>query len=368
VLTYRADHVGSLLRPASLLEARESWQAGRLPLEQLRAIENRSILDALELQRQAGIAVFSDGEFRRAHWGHGLLQSLQGVVSMPAPDEARGRWQGPTASLAAATHPTREYARARLTVAESFTRVEARFLKQHAPGPFKVTLPSPSMFHRLYHPVWTRPIYDSPESLVDDLVTIYLRELDELHRIGTPYIQLDSLRYGEIIEAAQQGRLDPPTAQRTLEHLVAVDNRLLARARAASVTRAVHFCRGNHRSAWVISGGYESIAEMLFGAVDTDRFLLEYDTERAGGFEPLRFVPHGKMVVLGLISTKSGALESIDDLCRRVDEASRYVALEYLAISPQCGFASTQLGNLLDQDQQRAKLALVAEVARKIWN
>jgi len=248
-----------------------------------------------------------------------------------------------------------------------FALDEARFLKAHATRAFKITIPSPSMFLRLYNHEMSKAAYDGPDALMADLVDLYLDEIDALHALGVPYLQLDSLRYIDTIDKVERGEITADAARGTLEWLVALDNRVLGRMKAPGVTRGVHICRGNHRSSWGVSGSYESIAEMLLGQVDTDRFLMEFDTDRAGSFEPLRFVPKGKTVVLGLVTTKTGALEDVDHLRRRIDEATRYVPLDHLAISPQCGFASTELGNLLTPDDQKRKLALVVEVARKVW-
>jgi 5-methyltetrahydropteroyltriglutamate--homocysteine methyltransferase len=367
--TIRADQVGSLLRPVDLLDARRAFEAGAIGAETLRAKENAAIVDALALQAEAGIDVVSDGEFRRSAWGNGVIDSLSGLV----PTEKRGggqparRWQGTHSDLAEETVPQHFVAAEKIGLKHRFVWDEAKFLKQHAPGTFKITMPSPSMFTRLYDAEVSTNAYGSMDELLDDLVELYLGEIDGLHELGVPYLQLDSLRYIDTIEAVGKGAIEAKDARGTLARLVEIDNRVLGRMKRDGVTRGVHICRGNHRSAWGAEGSYESVAEFLLGEVDTDRFLMEFDTERAGGFEPLRFVPKDKVVVLGLITTKTGELEDVDHLCRRIDEASKFVPLERLAISPQCGFASTELGNLLTVDDEKNKLALVVEVARKVW-
>jgi 5-methyltetrahydropteroyltriglutamate--homocysteine methyltransferase len=251
---------------------------------------------------------------------------------------------------------------------------ESAFLSKHAPGPWKITMPGPwSAGGQLWREGVTNQAYPSRREFIQEIVVMLQNEVRELVKEGCPYIQLDSLHYVErltydvIRERMVASGEDP---DQYLDDLIAADNAVLDAARAAggdSLTLGMHMCRGNNRSAWHAEGSYEGIAEKAFAQLHVDRFLLEYDTERAGGFEPLRFMPRDKMVVLGLISSKEPAPESIDELRRRIDEAARYVPFENLAVSPQCGFASTALGNLLSWDEQRRKLELVAEVARKVW-
>jgi 5-methyltetrahydropteroyltriglutamate--homocysteine methyltransferase len=372
--SYRTDHVGSLLRPAELLEARASEQAGRLSLDQLRGIEDRAILQALEMQRQVGIDVFSDGEYRRSWFSGGLAESVEGVMHDPESGSA-SPWQGPQGLLADATTADIGFGvqvvGAKLRQIRRLTAHESGFLKEHAPGPFKVTLPG-VMTRALawYKPGLTDRFYPTPAELVQELVGILHREVQALLDEGVTYIQLDSLRY--VIELADTQRRRQmlqvgEDLDRALEDTIAADNATLKDARRPGVTIALHMCRGNNRSAWRSDGGYDVIAERAFGSLNVDRFLLEYDTERAGGFEPLRFMPRDKVVVLGLISSKNPQLESQDQLLRRIDEAAKYVSVENLALSPQCGFASTAPGNMLTPDEQKRKLELVVETARKVW-
>ena len=372
--SYRADHVGSLLRPAELLEARASQEAGRLSLDQLRGIEDRAILQALEMQRQVGIDVFSDGEYRRSWFSGGLAESVEGVMDDPESGSA-SLWQGPQGQLAAATTADIGFGvqvvGAKLRQIRRLTAHESGFLKEHAPGPFKVTLPG-VMTRALawYKPGLTDRFYPTPAELVQELVGILHREVQALLDEGVTYIQLDSLRY--VIELADKQRRRQmlevgEDLDRALEDTIAADNATLQDARRPGVTIALHMCRGNNRSAWRSDGGYDVIAERAFGSLNVDRFLLEYDTGRAGGFEPLRFMPRDKVVVLGLISSKNPQLESQDQLLRRIDEAAKYISVENLALSPQCGFASTAPGNMLTPDEQKRKLELVVETARKVW-
>ena len=365
----RADQVGSLLRPKELLEKRRQFEAGKISADELRVAEDSAILDVLALQAEAGIEVVSDGEFRRSAWGNGVVDSLSGLV----PAQTRGggqaarRWQGAHADVAEETIPQHYVAKDKLGLKHRFAYDEAKFLKANAKGAFKITIPSPSMFTRLYDATISAGSYASMDELLDDLVELYLQEIDALHELEVPYLQLDSLRYIDTIDAAHKGEIQSKDAHGTLKRLVEIDNRVLGRMKRDGVTRGVHICRGNHRSSWGAEGSYESVAEFLLGQVDTDRFLMEFDSDRAGGFEPLRFVPAGKTVVLGLITTKAGDLEDIDYLCRRIDEASKFIPLDHLAISPQCGFASTELGNLLTVEEEKKKLELVVQVARKVW-
>jgi 5-methyltetrahydropteroyltriglutamate--homocysteine methyltransferase len=369
--TYRAEHVGSLLRPPELLQARRDHHQGRLTLEQLRVIEDRAAVDAIELQRRSGIEVFTDGEVRRANWMSGLLETIGGVVPVQQPTGTGWHRDG-------APDPNPEETRFQLVAASEkvsrkllLSRVEADFLARHAPGRFKITMMSSSMGGMLWNPQITAATYPTPGDLVRDLVDLQVQEIEDLVDQGVDWLQLDSLSYMQIIDQQFSEFLKSPGVNiaEGLDLAVSVDNTLVraARAKNPEVTVGLHFCRGNNRSAWAARGGYEPVAERLFGGVEVDRFLLEYDTDRAGGFEPLRFVPRGKTVVLGLVSSKVPQLESIDDLRRRIDEASRYVPLENLALSPQCGFASTARGNLLTVDEERRKLELVVETARKVW-
>ncbi|HEU5161501.1 MAG TPA: 5-methyltetrahydropteroyltriglutamate--homocysteine S-methyltransferase, partial [Streptosporangiaceae bacterium] len=337
--------------------------------ERLRAVEDEAALAAIEVQREAGIEVFTDGEVRRATWMAGLLESLGGVVPVTLPP---AKWYRPDGE------PPREEtafsmvaANAKLTQKAHHTSVEAAFLARHAPGQFKITMMSTSMGPLLWRPDVSTDVYPTPMELVADLMSLQIKEMRDLIDQGVTWLQLDSLGYNFVIDEDFRrgvGMGDFPPED-ILEGTIAVDKELVSAAKRHNpdVTIGMHFCRGNNRSAWMSKGGYEPIAERLFTEVGVDRFLLEYDSERAGGFEPLRFIPDGATVVLGLISSKTPALESVDELRRRVDEAAKYVPLDNLALSPQCGFASTAAGNLLTIDDERRKLELVATTAQQIW-
>jgi 5-methyltetrahydropteroyltriglutamate--homocysteine methyltransferase len=367
----RSEHVGSLLRPPELLEARAALDRGDLERDELREIEDRAVLAALELQRDAGMPVFTDGEMRRGSWLALWWETLEGVIPVDEPG-FRIEWHDiGDASISQEELQLEAIAvGAELRPKVPLTEIEADFLREHAPGPFKITMPSPNMTATLWRPGISDRIYATPADMLRVVAELQIAEIDALVARGVSWIQLDSLRYLTFLDADLRRNLegmglDP---EEGLRDAVALDNAVIgAIKRHPGVTTAVHICRGNNRSAWMASGSYAPVAEQLFGELDVDRFLLEYDTERAGGFEPLRFVPPGKTVVLGLISSKTPQLESQDALRRRIEEAARYVAPEDLALSPQCGFASTAQGNLLSWDDQRRKLELVVDTAQHVW-
>jgi 5-methyltetrahydropteroyltriglutamate--homocysteine methyltransferase len=364
---YRADHVGSFLRPAEVKEARAAFREGRLPLEQLRHIEDRAILTALERQRSVGVNVFTDGEFRRTGFQNDLVEAVEGFVDVARPAVVR-IWQGPGGEPQ--EQGTRQVVGGRLRPRRRLTEHQTEFLKAHAPGPIKMTVPSPNQFPAIsFQPGVTEQFYPSRSDLLWALVPIIQREIAALVGAGVPYIQVDEPRYSYYVDPKWSQHLrdlgeDP---EKMFEEAIAADNACLQGVRQPGLTVAMHICRGNNESKWYAEGGYEPIAEKLFGSLTVDRFLLEYDTARAGTFEPLRFMPRDKMVVLGLVSSKEPMLEAQDELCRRIDEAARYVPLENLALSPQCGFASTAAGNLLTEEEQWRKLELVVQTAHKVW-
>jgi 5-methyltetrahydropteroyltriglutamate--homocysteine methyltransferase len=381
---YRADHVGSLLRPPELLQAHDDLKQGRISHEQLAELENHAILQALEVQKQVGIEVWSDGEYRRGDWAgpawagdfptavEGYEMGEPPMVfdwKMPeelAPAETRGQVRRALQTVQAALVIAR-----RLRQKHRLTEHEVPFLKEHARGhAFKITMPATSyVLARGWKPGLTDQVYGSRWELAEDIARIMHAEVMALAADGVPYIQIDNAHWPDYIPAdrLQAWRsigIDPDKA---IDEDVRADNLATKGLDRSNITLATHICRGNGRSMWHTEGGYEPIAERVFGGLDVDRFLLEYDSDRAGGFEPLRFVPKGRQVVLGLVTTKLGALEKQDDLLRRIDEASKYIPMENLALSPQCGFASVEAGNLLSWDEQRRKLELVVDTARKAW-
>jgi methionine synthase II (cobalamin-independent) len=359
---HRADQVGSFLRPPALLEARAEHAAGTLDLPALRQAEDAAIVRLLEQQRACGLDVFTDGEFRRANFlgdFTGAVSGIEQIVASPATDFFDVREARPRPILAVTS---------RLQQQRRLADVEASFLSRHAPGACKIALPTPFQFMN-YVPGVTDRAYASPVEVLDDLAHIVADEARALFSEGVSYVQIDAPRYSYFI--------DPQLAQRfeaggvhpgvSLDQVLAADDRVLGVERPTGAIAAVHLCRGNARSAWYAEGGYDAIAEQLFSQLRADRFLLEYDDQRSGSFEPLRFVPPGKIVVLGLVTTKTDVLESQTELLRRIEAAARYVPLEQLALSPQCGFASLMEGNRISPDTQWRKLELVVDTARRVW-
>jgi 5-methyltetrahydropteroyltriglutamate--homocysteine methyltransferase len=368
----RADHVGSLLRPADLLRARASHIA---PAE-LEAVENRHVLWVLERQKEIGLEIFTDGELRRNNFMSDFTDAVEGF---DFDDAVPRQWKDNDGKDddEKAQHCTVTVSRVNGVVTSALkqrqplTGRELGFLKDHAPGPIKITLPSATQFPAISFKYGiTDAIYHDPYALLSVITTIMTEDIRTLATSGISYLQIDAPRYSYYLDPKwtawmeKELRVDP--AQMLTASLNA-DNACFAAGRHPGVTLAIHLCRGNNRSHWYAEGGYDAIAERLFHELAVDRFLLEYDDERSGTFEPLRFVPRGKVVVLGLVSSKRPELESKEGLLRRINEAARFLPLEQLAISPQCGFASTMEGNLLTEKEQWAKLQLVVDVAREVW-
>jgi 5-methyltetrahydropteroyltriglutamate--homocysteine methyltransferase len=366
---YRADHVGSLLRPPELLEA---FVHPGVTFEQLKEIEDRHIVRALDRQKRTGLKIFTDGELRRRGFMSDFYESVEGL---DRGNSVQRIWSGaaagavPEGTLQSTALPGIVVEKIRQT--RRMTAHEAEFLRQHSPGDIKMTLPTANQFPAImYKRGISERAYPTYTEFLWDIVPIIKGEIEALVDEGIKYIQLDAPRYSYYIDpkwrdyVKQEMGRDPEDA---LVEAICVDNACLERVRDRGAILGVHLCRGNNRSQWYAEGGYDPIAERLFTQLNVDVFLLEYESARAGTFEPLRFVPCNRSVVLGLVSSKVPALESQGDLLRRIDEASRYVPLENLAISPQCGFASTQEGNLLTEDEQWRKLELVVETARQVW-
>jgi 5-methyltetrahydropteroyltriglutamate--homocysteine methyltransferase len=366
-LQYRADHVGSLLRPAELLAARHNPETTS---EQLTALEDRHILRALARQKEAGLRIFTDGEFRRGGFMSGFYDSVEGLDNQA---EIARAWKG-TATPPKDKSGVGSIAGVvveKIRQTKRLTKHELNFLKQHSPGDIKMTLPTANQFPAIvYKKGMSEKAYATRSDLLWDIVPIVKAEIAALVNEGVRYIQIDAPRYSYYIDpkwrnyVKEEMGMDPDQA---LDEAIRADNACLEGLKRAGVTLAIHLCRGNNRSHWYAEGGYDPIAEKLFDELNVDLFLLEYESERAGTFEPLRFVPKDKGVVLGLVSSKLPELESQDVLVRRVEEASKYVQMENLALSPQCGFASSMEGNLLTEEEQWRKLRLVVETAQAVW-
>ena len=345
--------------------------AGDLSAAQLKELEDQSILRALELQRSCGVQVFSDGEYRRGDFRTELANALDGMD----PGDAPLSWRGPQAGGMASggggvASPPVWVIGGPLRPRQRITAHESGFLLQNAGGPCKVTMPSPGfMGSRCYRKGVSDQHYPTMPDAVRDMAAIVREEIIALIDEGVPYIQLDAPGYTAFVDEVQREQMrangDDPDA--LFAEIVEADGSCFQGLRRDGLTLAIHLCRGNNRSHWLSEGSYEAIAERLFNTLDVDAFLLEYDNDRSGGFEPLRFVPRGRTVVLGLITTKQGHMEPVDGLRRRIDEAAQYVPMEDLAISPQCGFASVDAGNAITWDDQRRKLELVSETARVAW-
>lgn len=359
---FRADHVGSLLRPRRLTEARAAWKAGRLSPDALRAIEDECILEAIARQEAIGLRAATDGEYRRGYWHYDFASGLDGVEIYEP--EQKIRFKGATLA-----HALRVRGRIRYT--RPIMVDHYRFLADHLRSAIaKQTIPSPSVVHfRGGRGAIDRTSYPQLDGFFIDLGAAYHSAVQAFAAAGCRYLQLDEVYIAYLCDPEQVTglRARGERVEGLLDIYADLINRAIA-GRPADMTIGMHLCRGNFRSTWVASGGYEPVAEVLFNRINADAYFMEYDTDRAGGFEPLRFVPRGdKMVVLGLITSKTGELESKDELKRRIEAASRYLPLEQLALSPQCGFASTEEGNLLTEEQQWAKLRLCVEVAQEVW-
>ena len=360
---YRADHIGSLLRPAELLQARNT----NSDTAQLRALEDKHILRVIERQKDLGFKIFTDGELRRGNFMSDFNDAVEGIDEGVA---VARTWQtGTGPSSRPSMVPGTVVGKIKQT--RRLTGHEFAFVKQHSPGDVKVTLPTVNQFPAIYYKKGiSDKVYPTYSDFLQDIVPIVKAEIAALVSEGAQYVQIDAPRYSYYIDpkwrsyVKNEMGVDPDQA---LDEAIRVDNACLEGAKRPGTILAIHLCRGNNRSQWYAEGGYDAIAEKLFGRLNVDAFLLEYESERAGTFEPLRFVPPGKTVVLGLVSSKLAELESEDQLARRIEETSKYVPLENLGISPQCGFASTMEGNLLTEDQQWQKLKLVIDTARRVW-
>ena len=361
---YRADQIGSFLRPAEILQARND--PGTTP-KRLQELEDKAILGVLARQRELGFEIFTDGELRRSNF---MSDFWDAVAGLDHGDAVSRIWKAGGAASAHVSSVTGIVTQ-KLRQLRRLTAHELPFMKQHSPGAIKVTLPSATQFPAIaYKRGISDRVYASPSEFLWDVVKILKAEVQALVDEDVAYVQIDAPRYSYYMDPkwrewirTEMGQ-DPDAA---LDEAIRADNACLEGARRQGVILAIHLCRGNNRSHWYAQGGYDPIAEKLFTELRVDRFLLEYDDERSGTFEPLRFVPRDKTVVLGLVSSKLRELESPAELRQRIETAARHVPLANLALSPQCGFASTLEGNLLSEPDQWAKLGLVVQVAREVW-
>jgi 5-methyltetrahydropteroyltriglutamate--homocysteine methyltransferase len=365
---FRADHVGSLLRPPELLQARSEHQAGRLSEAELRRVEDAAIRDAVRMQQEIGLEGVTDGEFRRGSWHMDFLYQIGGVAKID--QTLRIQFRNESGPVEAALGAFR--IAGKLTLEKTIFTEDFAFLKSAAPAGTlaKLTIPSPSMLHyRGGRAVIDQAAYPALDAFWHDLAEVYRKEIAGLSAVGCTYLQLDDTSLAYLNDPAQRAYVASIGGDAEHQHLINI--RLINQALAGKpegMTVCTHMCRGNFRSSWVAEGGYDHVAEALFGELAVDGFFLEYDDARSGGFEPLRFVPRGnKRIALGLVTSKRPALEAKDDLKRRIDEAAKYVPLDQLCLSPQCGFSSTVDGNALTIEEQKAKLRLVVDTAREVW-
>ena len=365
---FRADHVGSLLRPKPLQQARAAWKAGTLSHEKLRAVEDHAIIAAIAKQQDLGLRSATDGEYRRAYWHFDFVAGLDGVEVYEPEQKVLFKGGVP---LGHALRVNGRIAWSKPVMIDDYKFLASHVLGPHAQGIVpKQTIPSPSVVHfRGGRQAIDHTVYPTLDGFFTDLGEAYHKAVAAFGAAGCRYLQLDEVNIAYLCDPEQIAALKARGEH--VDNLLNIYAGMLNRAIAGKpdgMTISMHLCRGNFRSHWVASGGYEPVAEVLFNQINADAYFMEYDTDRAGGFEPLRFVPRGdKIVVLGLVTSKTGALETKDELKRRIDQAAKYLPLEQLALSPQCGFASTEEGNTLTEDQQWAKLALCVEVAREVW-
>jgi len=359
---FRADHIGSLLRPKKLREAFRRHSLGEIPERELRAVQDDCIGDVIALQQECGMPVVTDGEFRRVSYWEKFVRLTSGLEVRNAVfrfHDAHGHESDFTAP----------YVRSKVARSAPITADEFRFVKEHAARTPKITMPAPSTMHFYRFNDWgDRSAYRDASAFFADLGKVYQQEIAELAAAGCRYVQIDEVAIAILCDPAAREKVkamgeDP---DRLVELYIEAINQAVAN-RPRDVRVGVHVCRGNYKGMYLSEGGYDSVAEKFFGRTNVDHFLLEFDTPRAGGFAPLRFLPKGKGVVLGLVSSKTPMLEQVDDLRRRADEAARYMDAARLAISPQCGFASSIGGNPVTEADERAKLKLCVDAARAIW-
>jgi len=363
---FRADHVGSLLRPKSLLTAREDHARGVITADELRRLEDDAIRDAVKMQEDIGLQSVTDGEMRRGSWHMDFLYQIGGVTKAQDSSEIKfNNAAGGTQFTPAALRVTGKLRLTHTIFGEDFL-----FLKSVAKATPKLTIPAPSLInYRGGRAAIDANVYPDINEFWHDVGEVFADEVQALGDLGCTYLQIDDTSLAYLNDPKQREYITQMGGAGDRQHLTYIESFNAAVARKpADMVMCTHMCRGNFRSSWVASGGYDYVAEALFTQLNVNGFFLEYDDERSGGFAPLRFVPKDKYVVLGLVTSKRGELESKDDIKRRLDEASKFIPLEQLCLSPQCGFSSTVDGNSLTVEQQIAKLRLVVETAREVWS
>jgi 5-methyltetrahydropteroyltriglutamate--homocysteine methyltransferase len=364
---FRADHVGSLLRPPELLKARADLAAGDIDADRLREVEDAAIRDAVALQEEVGLQSITDGEFRRASWHMDFIYELDGITKVQENLKVQfHNDDGDIEFTPSAAHINGKVGVSKTIFGDAFESLASMVDGQGTP---KLTIPSPSMVHyRGGRAAIDESVYPDLDAFWGDLTAAYRDEVRRLHDLGCRYLQFDDTSLAYLNDPKQREHIAQLGGDAEHQHetyIRHINEALSSRPDDMAVT--THMCRGNFRSSWVAEGGYDFVAEALFNELDVDGFFMEWDDSRSGGFEPLRFVPKGKTVVLGLVTTKSGELETKDELKRRIDDASQYVDVDQLCLSPQCGFSSTVEGNVLTREQQADKLRLIVETAQEVW-
>jgi 5-methyltetrahydropteroyltriglutamate--homocysteine methyltransferase len=369
MFTAHTDVVGSLLRPPELLAARERFDRGELDAAAFKRVEDAAVDAAVALQEGAGMDVVTDGEMRRLSFQSGLPDAVDGFGEVPLDAYLWGEWHGDDGVGDQATErPQRLGVKQPLRRRRHIAAEELTYLRSRTDRIPKITLTSPSLYANLWSPDVSRDAYPTLDGFLEDVVAIMCDEVRELERLGATYLQLDAPHYPLLIDPATRAFYESQgwTLERWLDRGIELDNAVIAAA--PGVSFGFHLCRGNQGSRWLVTGGYDPIAPRVFRRVAAQRLLLEYDDERSGSFEPLQEVPDDKVVVLGLVTTKSSRAETVEELERRTREAAAYVDLERLAISPQCGFATSVIGNAITVDDERRKLATIAAAAARIWS
>jgi 5-methyltetrahydropteroyltriglutamate--homocysteine methyltransferase len=361
---FRAEHVGSLLRPKEVVAARDDAAAGRITADALRVIEDKAIRGAVAMQEEVGLQAVTDGEMRRRTWHMDFYYRIGGIKKVD--DKVQVPFHNEQGDLPFAIEGVQ--VAAPLKLEKTIFAEDFQFLKSATKAVPKLTIPSPSVMHRRGGRVANPQIYPDLEKFWHDLAQVYADEIDGLAKLGCTYLQIDDTSFASLCDPAQRAAMSQGGSDGEHIHLtyIRVINEALKR-KPKGMTVMMHTCRGNFRSSWIAAGGYDFLADAMFNQLALDGFFLEYDDARSGGFEPLRFVPKDKMIVLGIVTSKKGALESKDELKRRIDAAAKFMPLEQICLSPQCGFSSTLEGNVLTPEEQKAKLRLVVDTAREIW-